>query len=142
MTINEFMTKDHRACDEEFANLEMLVDKSDYNTAKEAFAAFKNHMLHHFEMEESVMFAEFNEHAAGGCNPTGVMVMEHDQMRGVFHQMQAALEQENKEKFLGLCENLLFIMGQHNMKEEQMMYNLADSTLDAQATIEKMQEIV
>jgi len=141
MTINQFMTADHRECDAEFATLEMLVDKEDFAQAKESFEAFSQHMLHHFDMEELVMFPEFNKNAGGGCNPTGVMVMEHDQMRQLFSQMQNALLAKDKEKFLGLSETLLFIMGQHNMKEEQMMYNLADSALDSEQIIKKMQEL-
>jgi|GEM_PF-2398763 len=57
MTINQFMTADHRKCDAEFATLEMLVDKEDFAQAKESFEAFSQYMLHHFDMEELVMFS-------------------------------------------------------------------------------------
>ena len=55
--------------------------------------------------------------------------------------MYYALNDSNQEKFLGLSENLLFIMQQHNMKEEQMMYNLADGALNSEEIIEKMKAI-
>ena len=135
------MTAKHRECDEEFANLETLVDKNEFAAAKESFEKFKTDMLHHFDMEEVVMFAEFNQNAEGGCNPTGVMVMEHDQMRQLFDQMEAALQNEERDRFLGLSETLLFVMGQHNMKEEQMMYNLADNALESEDIIQKMQSL-
>lgn len=141
MTINEFMTSDHRACDEEFTECESLVDQQKWDDALATFTKFKTHMLHHFEMEESVMFPEFNESAGDGCNPTGVMIMEHDQMRGIFDQMGLALDSKDKDKFLGLSENLLFVMGQHNMKEEQIMYTMVDNELDAAQTLEKMKMV-
>lgn len=141
MTINQFMTNDHRACDDEFANLEVLVDKEQWDESLSTFNAFKTHMLKHFDMEEAVMFPAFNESAGGGCNPTTVMIMEHDQMRGLFDQMGIALDSKQKDKFLGLCENLLFVMGQHNMKEEQIMYNMADEALSSQEIIQKMQAL-
>lgn len=141
MTIKEFMADDHKACDSEFADLESLAEAQKWDEAMEKFVGFKDHMLKHFDMEEKVMFEEFNKASGEGCNPTGVMIMEHDQMRSLFDQMGLALEGKDKERFLGLSENLLFLMGQHNMKEEQMMYTMADNVLDSKATVQKMQEL-
>jgi len=141
MTINQFMTKDHRACDEQFAQLENIVDSNNFQGASVMFEEFHSHMLKHFEMEEKVMFEEFNQCEGGHCNPTGMMIMEHDQMRSLMEQMGQAVKEKNKDQFLGLSENLLFVMQQHNMKEEQIMYNLADDALDSQLTIDKMKEV-
>ena len=141
MTINEFMTTDHRACDNQFAELENIVDQGNFDGAKLMFKEFHEHMLHHFKMEEEVMFEEFNKSEGSGCNPTSIMIMEHDQMKNLFSQMQEAVNNNDKEQFLGLSENLLFIMQQHNMKEEQMMYNLADDALDSNDIVEKMKAI-
>ena len=141
MTINQFMTTEHRDCDNKFANLENIIDSGNFEGGKLMFDEFITHMLKHFKMEEEVMFKEFNDCEGGGCNPTGVMLMEHEQMRNLFSQMQEAINGSNKEKFLGLSENLLFIMQQHNMKEEQMMYNLADNALNSEEIIEKMKAL-
>lgn len=141
MTINQFMTEDHRACDDQFAELENIVDQGNFEGAKIMFSEFKDHMLKHFNMEESVMFEQFNNAEGAGCNPTGVMIMEHDQMKDLFNKMEDAINKQDKENFLGLSENLLFVMQQHNMKEEQIMYNLADETLNSEAIIEQMKEI-
>ncbi|MEA1916797.1 MAG: hemerythrin domain-containing protein [Campylobacterota bacterium] len=141
MTINEFMTQDHRACDEQFAEAENAVDAGNFAAGKIIFGEFVAHMLNHFDKEESVMFYDYNNGAASGCNPTSVMVMEHNQMRDIFTKMAEALEGENRDAFLGLSENLLFVMQQHNMKEEQMMYNLADNALDSADIIERMKNV-
>lgn len=141
MTINQFMTTDHRACDEEFAKLENLIDENNFTNADNLFEDFKNHMFKHFDMEEKIMFPQFNESSHEGCNPTGVMIMEHDQMRELINRMETALKSKDKEQFLGLSENLLFVMQQHNMKEEQIMYNLVDQTLNSDEIIKQMQEI-
>ena len=141
MTINQFMTKDHRDCDEQFANLENMVDSGNFQGAIAMFEEFESHMLHHFDMEEKVMFKEFNECGGGHCNPTGVMIMEHNQMRELMNQMEQSLQGKQKERFLGLSENLLFVMQQHNMKEEQMMYNMADASLPSDEIIQKMKDL-
>jgi hemerythrin-like domain-containing protein len=141
MTINQFMTQDHKSCDEQFAQLENIVDAGNFDGADLMFNEFQAHMLKHFDMEEKVMFEEFNTASHDGCNPTGMMVMEHDQIRDLMSKMKEALNSKNKEDFLGLSENLLFIMQQHNMKEEQIMYNLADDALNQESVIKKMKEI-
>ena len=141
MTINQFMTADHRECDEQFAQLENIVDNSDFDAAKKMFDEFQSHMLQHFNMEEKVMFPKYESCEGGHCNPTPVMLMEHNQMRGIFTQMSDAINENNKEKFLGQSEALLFTMQQHNMKEEQMMYNLADQSLNSEEIIKEMKAL-
>ena len=141
MTISQFMTSDHRSCDEQFAQLENIVDQNNFDGGKLMFDEFKKHMLHHFKMEEEVMFPEYSSCTGGHCDPTQVMIMEHNQMRQIFDAMQEALDKNDKDSFLGHSETLLFTMQQHNMKEEQMMYNFADETLNAQDIIEKMKAI-
>lgn len=141
MTINQFMTADHRDCDEKFAQLENIVDEANFEGAKIMFDDFHSHMLKHFDMEEQVMFPKYESCEGGHCNPTPVMLMEHNQMRGIFEQMKTALDGNNKEQFLGQSEALLFTMQQHNMKEEQMMYNLADQSLNSEEVIEAMKAL-
>lgn len=138
MTINSFMTREHRKCDDKFAELENSIDKGNFVAGELLFADFKADMLLHFKQEEDVMFKEFNDCSGGGCNPTSVMIAEHQQMKQTLSQMQEALESKKSERFLGLCENLQFIMQQHNMKEEQIMYNMADNVLDSDKIIEEM----
>jgi hemerythrin-like domain-containing protein len=135
------MTTDHRVCDEQFAQLENIVDSGNFDGAKMMFDEFKSHMLHHFAMEEQVMFPEYSSCEGGHCDPTTVMIMEHDQMRGLFNNMQEAIDNNDKNAFLGYSENLLFVMQQHNMKEEQMMYNFADESLDSEQIIDKMKKV-
>ena len=141
MTINQFMTADHRECDEQFAQLENIVDQGNFVEAKTMFAEFQSHMLKHLDMEEQVIFPQYQNCEGGHCDPTPVMISEHNQMRVAFTQMHNAINENNKEKFLGQSETLLFTMQQHNMKEEQMMYNLADQALDSEDIISKMKAL-
>ena len=141
MTINQFMTTEHRACDDKFAQLENIVDEGNFDGGKIMFDEFKNHMLKHFNMEEQIMFSQFRECEGTHCDPTGMMIMEHDQMRDIFNKMEEAINNKDKNGFLGHSETLLFTMQQHNMKEEQMMYNFADEALDSEKIIEQMKEL-
>ncbi len=139
-TITENMATDHRRCDGIFADAELLVSKSDWQQGSDRFQEFREAMGHHFAMEEEVLFPAFEACTGKTEGPTQVMRMEHTQMRQLLADMLHAVEREDREGFLGLSETLMIIMQQHNMKEEQMLYPMADQALapDIEAVIRKM----
>ena len=57
------------------------------------------------------------------------MRMEHSQMRGLLQSMAEMLERKDQNGFLGDAETLLILMQQHNMKEEQIVYPMAERLL-------------
>ncbi len=128
--LSSHMRADHRACDDEFANMENVVADGDWNKASEVFESFASDLNHHFDMEEDVMFPAFEARGAGHCNPTPVMIMEHTQMRNVLKQMREDIKAQDKDHFFGLSETLMMTIQQHNMKEEQMMYPMIDESLE------------
>ncbi len=131
MNFKDFMVQDHRDCDSHFSELESYVEKGDFVAANECFSAFKKEMETHFGIEEEIIFPEFNKKSASGCNPTGVMIMEHDHMRRMFAGMEQGIEKKDKNAFLGHCDTFMMILQQHNLKEEQIMYNLALDALSS-----------
>lgn len=139
-TITEYLSADHQRCDNLFADAETAAAKNDLAAAKAGFAAFHQGMQHHLGMEESILFPAFEKAAGNAMGPTRVMRMEHEQMRELFTQMQAALDANDVQTYAGLSETLLVLMQQHNFKEEQMLYPMADRALqDSAALIEKME---
>ncbi|MGB6327407.1 MAG: hemerythrin domain-containing protein [Halarcobacter sp.] len=142
-TITTFLTKDHRACDEEFAKLENTVASGDWNEVEKVFASFYSDMQHHFDMEEKVMFPSFEAKTGMQGGPTQMMRMEHAQMLQVLDQMKNDVENKNKDHFFGLSETLMMLMQQHNMKEEQMLYRMADQHLsqDSSNVVLQMKEL-
>ena len=128
-TISSFLTQDHRACDEEFASMENAVASEDWIDANGKLVKFTRDLLHHFDMEEKVMFSAFENKTGMTQGPTAMMRMEHDQMRGLLEDLKADINATNKNHFFGVSESLMMLMQQHNMKEEQMLYAMADSHL-------------
>ena len=141
-TITEYMSAGHRHCDDLFAEAEAAAAKNDLAGALAGFTVFHQEMEHHLSKEENIMFPAF-EHAMGSSmGPTSVMRMEHEQMRELFAEMQAALDAGDTSACAGLLETLLVLMQQHNFKEEQMLYQMADRTLsDREDIIRKMKEM-
>ena len=64
-----------------------------------------------------------------------MMRQEHTQMRTLISQMLEAIDADNKDRFFGLSETLMILMQQHNMKEEQMLYPMAQQHLAAESDL-------
>ena len=142
-TISSFLTTDHRACDEEFADMENAVASGDWDLSAEKLNKFITDLLHHFDMEEKVMFPTFEEVTGMTQGPTMIMRMEHDQMRQLLNALQEDLEKKDRNHFFGVSESLMMLMQQHNMKEEQMLYAMADNHLGASSAqvVEQMKAL-
>ena len=141
--ITTTMSADHRHCDEIFAKAEELIANGNWSEGGPEFKAFHDAMEHHFTMEETVLFPAFEESTGMKMGPTEVMRGEHVQMRELFADMAESVEQQDVDRYLGLSETLLMIMQQHNMKEEQMLYRMADQALASgvDEVLQRMKEV-
>ena len=128
-TISSFLTQDHRTCDEEFASMENEVASENWEEANSKLIKFSSDLLHHFDMEEKVMFPTFESKTGMTQGPTTMMRMEHEQMRGLLEDLKNDVNATDKNHFFGVSESLMMLMQQHNMKEEQMLYAMADAHL-------------
>ena len=125
MTIKEYMTHNDKECDEILAKLENEVESGNWDKAIELSNDFTNETLKHFSMEENYLFPMFEERAAtGGCGPTQVMRMEHDQAKTIFPKINESITTKDSDRFFGLSESLMILLQQHNAKEEQMLYTM------------------
>ncbi len=134
-TIKEYLTNDHRSCDELFAQMEQSASKGALADTLPQCQAFMEATERHFQMEERVMFPQFEQKTGMTAGPTQVMRHEHQQMRSIMGQMVEAVEAENRDKFFGLSETMMIMIQQHNMKEEQMLYNMAQQHLATESDL-------
>lgn len=132
-SISEYLTDEHHRCDSLFAQAEEAADRGNWADAEAGFARFRQSTETHFEMEEKVLFPAFENATGMTMGPTQVMRMEHRQMRDVFADMAEAVARHDGDQYLGLSETLLMLMQQHNLKEEQILYRMADEALDAES---------
>ncbi|MDY0123585.1 hemerythrin domain-containing protein [Sulfurimonas sp.] len=131
-SIKEYLTADHGRCDELFAAMEDAATNS-IESAKAAYEEFAKETERHFQMEERVMFLEFEQKTGMTQGPTAMMRHEHAQMRNLISDIGKAIESKDKDKFFGSSETLMILMQQHNMKEEQMLYTMAQQHLSAES---------
>lgn len=140
--ITHFLTDDHEYCDGLFAEAENAVGADDWTRAGECYAAFMQAVQRHFEREEAILFPAFEERTGMTGGPTLVMRDEHAQMRNAMEGMAEAMSRHDRSAYLGLSETLLMLMRQHNLKEERILYPMADQALpDADAVVARMADL-
>lgn len=144
MSISQFMTHEHRACDTSFAEAEQAAANGDWEAAEKAFLQFSNETLTHFKREEEELFPVFEEQTGSTQGPAQVMRYEHEQVKGLIGKLAEALEAQDKDAYLSLCESMMILLQQHNMKEEQMLYAMCERLFSPELkeeTLEKMKKV-
>ncbi len=133
--ISHYLTADHHHCDDLFADAENAVATDDWPAAMTQFESFAAATLLHFTREESILFPAFEERTGMGHGPTAIMRGEHVEMRETLQGMEQALTEQDADAYLGLAETMLMLLRQHNMKEEQILYPMADQALADGASV-------
>ena len=128
-SISSFLSSGHSHCDALFAEAENAVADQDWPLAQSASRRFIDEMRRHFAQEEDVLFPAFETQTGMSGGPTQVMREEHRQMNEVFAALGDALGRRDGNGYLGLSETLLMLMRQHNLKEENILYPMADRAL-------------
>jgi DUF438 domain-containing protein len=141
--ISHYLTADHTHCDNLFAEAENAVARDDWDTATTHFQAFDTATRLHFAREENILFPAFEARTGMTHGPTAVMRGEHVEIRETLQGMADALTNKNADVYLGLAETLLMLLRQHNMKEEQILYPMADQALSDSASemVHKMETL-
>ncbi len=128
-TISQYLEQDHQHCDDLYMQAEEHVAET---RLAEGAAAFQRFMLAfelHLAREEHLLFPELEKHLGNQGGPTVVMRHEHEQMRAILRQMLGAIEHADIDSFFDDADHLRMLMRQHNLKEENVLYPMADRLL-------------
>ena len=127
-SIYDFMSKDHDRLDEIFNGFKKIKN-SNINTAKELFMEFKKGLERHIVWEEEILFPLFEKQTGmNDSGPTFVMRMEHVRIKEIIsaiHEMIVKLDLDTDE----LENELVFVLTQHNDKEESILYPWIDNSI-------------
>lgn len=132
-TIKSTLEADHARCDALFAEAESAVASGDWQQAGTALDVFDAALNRHLAMEEEVLFPAFEQATGNVSGPTAVMRSEHRQLRDIVADARRALQQRSSDDFFAAVETMQIMMGQHNLKEEGILYPMADRFLKASA---------
>ncbi|HJX11123.1 MAG TPA: hemerythrin domain-containing protein [Candidatus Binatia bacterium] len=128
-SLNELLTHDHRHCDQLLAAAEAAAGDGNFTPALVEFGRLRDALDRHMSAEENILFPAFEEKSGNTSGPTQVMREEHKMMRDLFNEMNTALEQRRAQDYLGFSETLLILLQQHNVKEENVLYPMAEQVL-------------
>ncbi len=128
-SISQYMTTQHRSCDDSFVAAESAVSNKQWQEAEKQWQKFCADLECHLQNEEQQLFPAFEQRTGNSAGPTAVMRMEHEQMRAMVTDMTDSLSKQDGDTYLGLSETMMILMQQHNMKEEQILYPMTDQVL-------------
>ncbi|MHB8348053.1 MAG: hemerythrin domain-containing protein [Acidiferrobacterales bacterium] len=134
------LSTDHRRCDDLFSAAENYVHRGDWHSAGTSFQDFLDTTLRHFKVEEIILFPMLEVRTGQTMGPTRIMRSEHEHMRELFGDMKRDIETQDRRHYLGSSETLLTLLQQHNLKEEQVLYPMADKAL-ASEVLELLQRM-
>ncbi len=125
-SVTELLEADHKRLDAIVPLVEQRVNEGTFSEARARFAEFVCGLERHIDLEEQVLFPAF-ERATGmsGGGPTFVMRGDHVEIRRLMREVEAALESADAG-VLDSLHDLVETLSIHNLKEERMLYPMAD----------------
>lgn len=142
----EALAWDHDRLDALDAAAFSALAAGDVAGARGTFAAFARGLERHIRFEEEILFPAVEERAGfrREAGPTAVMRAEHAEIRACLAGIAAALD-GGVAGAPEIRRRLASILGGHNLKEEQILYPLADRVLgkaEADALVGRIQRLV
>ena len=131
MSYQQILSAQHRACDAEFAGIEQAAHRHDWQAAAQAASTFIDDTEAHFRFEEDKLFPRLQSAMPMAAGPTAVMCAEHAHLRELFAELRGAIDAQDANSLADVVDTLLMVMQQHNAKEENILYPMADRSLDA-----------
>ncbi len=142
--ITAYFEADHDRLDHLFTQYQEH-KRGDFQKAKPFFRNFRQGLKRHIIWEEEILFPMFEEKSGmgPGMGPTEVMRNEHQIIQQVLEAIHSKVREANpnsdeEEKAL------LEVLGNHNMKEENVLYPSIDKLVSEEETAHiftKMEEI-
>lgn len=145
--VNEYMAWDHDRLDAVLVETRDALSAPTVNEARRLFGEFRTGLLRHIRMEEEILFPAFDQATGmGEGGPTAVMRMEHREIQRILESMGLYLggAEVTPGGFEALQHSLLAVLGDHNAKEEHIVYPLTDRHHlpgDRDGIVRKMQTI-
>ena len=129
----EALAWDHDRLDALEAQAFRAREAGDLQTAFDLYARFASGLRRHIGFEEEILFLAF-EAASGtpaNCGPTAVMRVEHREIEDLLEQIASGIGDAASEPDM-LRARFHAVLGDHNAKEEQVLYPTTDYLLGAE----------
>lgn len=139
----EILKREHQNVLLKLDSLEKVVSNLDKkekiaSELKELASFFKTDFWVHFAKEENALFPELERFIPREGGPTGVMLIEHEDLRSTNSKFQPAVEEylkdsdslEIKRRLQGYSDHFIGVLIEHIHKEDNILFTMADMHLD------------
>ncbi len=124
--ITSFFEEDHDKLDALFSKFQ-ATRQTEPAAAGDLLGRFIHGLLRHIDWEEQILFPLFEANVGSAMGPTQVMRFEHGQIKNLLEsirlKLSGATDSADDEK------TLLNVLGEHNWKEEHILYPAIDNQL-------------
>lgn len=131
-TVSSYLAADHDRLDGILIEVVKMVQDGEVERAEAHFRDFDEGLRRHIKIEEEMLFPAF-EAAVGARGPIHVMLMEHQSILAHLGAMRGALDVGDGDGFMSEQRELLHVLGDHNLKEERVLYPMTDQRMPAAA---------
>ncbi|MBI5236229.1 MAG: DUF2249 domain-containing protein [Deltaproteobacteria bacterium] len=129
-TITEYFETDHRRLDAILNRFQSALKNNGWEDALTHIREFKLGLRRHIKAEEEILFPMFEEKTGmTEAGPTFVMKMEHKDIKETLDKLLTAAESKDAKAASSGTAYLINILGNHNMKEEHILYPESDALL-------------
>jgi uncharacterized protein (DUF2249 family)/hemerythrin-like domain-containing protein len=134
-TVNEALSWDHDRLDDLESRAFKARERGDFAEAKALYTVFAFGLRRHIRFEEELLFPAFEAKAGFPADqgPTAVMRDEHREILGFLDQIERGIG-DGSVPVESHRHGLHLVLGNHNLKEENIVYPMTDQALGARDT--------
>lgn len=141
----DILRKEHDKVLEILDELEKGIGREDVEAMAENISVLERELdKHSLNKEEKALFPELEKFIPRDGGPTGVMVMEHEELVKLIKNFKENVNAKNFEKLNEIGRNIFSILRPHIDKENTMLFMIANMHLDDEqkkTVLKKFREI-
>lgn len=129
-TVNQALSWDHDRLDDLESRAFKARESGDFAAAKTLYTVFAFGLRRHIRFEEDLLFPAFEANAGFPADqgPTAVMRDEHREILGFLDQIERGIG-DGASPVESQRHGLHLVLGNHNLKEENIVYPMTDQGL-------------
>ncbi|MEW6295172.1 MAG: hemerythrin domain-containing protein [Candidatus Diapherotrites archaeon] len=128
----QVLRKEHEKVLKILDELEESTEKRDLNNSSKNIAVLeKEFEKHSLNKEEKALFPEFEKFVPREGGPTGVMILEHQELVESIKNFKDAIKLNDPKKLNEIGSHIISLLRQHIDKENAMLFTMAEMHLNS-----------
>ena len=128
-SVSSYLMWDHDRLDAVLYEVLALVSEGTFERARERYAEFIAGMRRHIDLEEKILFPEFEQRSGIKAGPTDLARRDHEIIREALSDMDTAIAAGSPKPFFLARKKFLSVLPSHHAKEEQLLYPVIDESM-------------